>query len=55
MEYIQRPLERYVQLINFGEIKETKEELNTSNIDISDNEKEKFIKYVVHKGFEVRI
>lgn len=54
MEYIQRPLERYVQLINFGEIKETKEELNTSNIDISDNEKEKFIKYVVHKGFEVR-
>ena len=59
MDFIQRPLERYVQLINFGEMKDKKNkkniiEQNTKNIEISQNEKEKFKKYIVKKGFEVK-
>lgn len=59
MDFIQRPLERYVQLINFGEMKDKENkkniiEQNTKNIEISQNEKEKFKKYIVKKGFEVK-
>lgn len=54
MDFVQRPLERYVHLINFGEDKELKKELNFSNANISENEKENFKKYISKDGYIVK-
>lgn len=51
MMHIHRPLEKYIHLIQWGEDKETKEELTLSNIQVSDSEKDNFKKYLLQDGF----
>ena len=52
MNFIQRPLERYVQLINWGEIKKTGEEVHLKDVEIEGNEKSNFKKYITRDGFK---
>lgn len=53
MDFIQRPLERYVQLINWGEIKKSGKEVHLEDVDIKDNEKNNFKKYISRDNFKV--
>lgn len=53
MNFIQRPLERYVQLINWGEIKKSGKEVHLEDVDIKDNEKNNFKKYISRDNFKV--
>lgn len=53
MDFIQRPLERYVQLINWGEVKETGKEVHLYDVEIKENEKEKFKKYITRSNFKI--
>lgn len=55
MGYLQRPLEKYAQLIKFGEDKETQEELNFENLNVSDDEKENFKQYITKNGFYIKV
>lgn len=53
MDFIQRPLERYVQLINWGEIKKSGKEVHLEDVDIKDNEKNNFKNYISRDNFKV--
>lgn len=53
MTFIQRPLERYVQIINWGEIKDTGEEVYLTDTNIEENIKENFKKYISRDDFKV--
>lgn len=53
MSFIQRPLERYVQIINWGEIKDTGEEIYLTDTSIEDSVKDNFKKYISRDGFNI--
>lgn len=54
MEEIHRPLERYVRLIDWGEVDDDDNtEIFVDDIDISNNEKDKFKKYITRNHFKV--
>ena len=53
MDFIQRPLERYVQLINWGEVKQSGKEVHLEDVEIKDNEKNNFKKYISRDNFKV--
>lgn len=53
MSFIQRPLERYVQIINWGEIKNTGKEVYLKDISIEENIKENFKRYISREGFKI--
>ena len=53
MNFIQRPLERYVQLINWGEVKKSGKEVHLKDVEIKDNEKNNFIKYISRNEFKI--
>lgn len=53
MNFIQRPLERYVQLINWGEVKVSGKEVHLEDVEIKDNEKTNFKKYISRDDFEI--
>ncbi len=53
MSFIQRPLERYVQIINWGEIKDTGEEVYLTDTSIEDSVKDNFKKYISRDDFRV--
>ena len=53
MEHIHKPLEKYVRLISWGEFSDTGEEIHLKDIDIQDNIKENFKRYISREYFEV--
>lgn len=53
MNFIQRPLERYIQIINWGEVKDTGEEIYLTDTNIEENIKENFKKYISRDDFKV--
>lgn len=53
MDFIQRPLERYVQLINWGEVKVSGKEVHLEDVEIKDNEKTNFKKYISRNDFKI--
>lgn len=53
MSFIQRPLERYVQIINWGEIKDTGEEIYLTDTSIKDSVKDNFKKYISRDDFNI--
>lgn len=53
MDFIQRPLERYVQIINWGEIRDTGEEIHLTDTSIEDSVKDNFKKYISRSSFKI--
>lgn len=53
MEEVHKPLERYIQLIQWGEAKGTEQEIFLKDIDLEDNEKNNFKKYITRHGYEI--
>ena len=53
MEHVHKPLEQYVQLINWGEIKKTKEQVFLKDVNINENVKVNFRKYITKDNFKI--
>lgn len=53
MEHIHKPLEQYVQLINWGEIKNTKKQIFLKDVSIEENIKDNFKKYITKDDFKI--
>lgn len=53
MRHIHKPLERYIRLIEWGEFSDTGEEIHLKDINIKDNIKDNFKKYISRDSFKI--